>query len=124
MPSRSSRQIAAVLCAATLVAFGQGTVAAKKPRLAPWQSQAGTHARLEPGRRRTELCLCAQRAGYRRRFPAGSLGSPRFSWSADSGVVSLDADTIALAVNDHGEIAGQGNVTGSGLVPASGRATA
>ena len=30
-------------------------------------------------------------------------------------MLDLDADTSALSVNDHGEVAGQGNVTGSGL---------
>jgi probable HAF family extracellular repeat protein len=38
-----------------------------------------------------------------------------FSWSPDSGVTQLEPDTNALAVNDYSEIAGQGDVTGSGL---------
>lgn len=37
-----------------------------------------------------------------------------FSWSP-AGTVDLEWDTIALAVNDHGDIAGYGNVLGTGL---------
>ena len=115
MLSRSSTQLAVVLCAATLVALAGGIVTAEKPRHAPWQPRAEPTFDLSAV---VGLPSCANAlnevgtvVGIRREF-----GIVRgFSWSADSEVVYLDADTSALGVNDHGEIAGQGNVTGSGL---------
>ena len=116
MPSRSSKQLAIVLCAATLVALAEGIVTAEKPPHAPWQPSCGTHVRFELGRRPAELCECAQRAGHRRRDPAGVLGFCEGSPGLRTAGWSIsNVDTSALAVNDHGEIAGQGNVTGSGL---------
>jgi hypothetical protein len=115
MSSRSSKQLAVVLCAATLVAFAQGIVTADKP-----------HPAFRPGQAEPTFDLssvvgvpsCANAlnelgtvVGFRREF-----GIVRgFSWSKDGGLVSLDPDTTALAVNDHGDIAGQGDVLGSGL---------
>jgi len=115
MLSRSSKQLAVILCAATLVALAGGIVTAEKPRHPPWQPRAEPTFDLSAV---VGLPSCANAlnelgsvVGFRREF-----GIVRgFSWSTNSGVVYLDTDTSALAVNDHGEIAGQGNVTGSGL---------
>jgi len=115
MLSRSSKQLAVVLCAATLVALAEGIVTAEKSRRVPWQP------RVEPTFDLSSVVgapSCANAlnelgtiVGFRREF-----GIVRgFSWSTNNGVVYLDTDTSALAVNDRGEIAGQGNVTGSGL---------
>jgi hypothetical protein len=115
MPSRFSRQLTIVLCTATFVALSQGIVTARKPRLAQWPGHAEPTFDLSSV---VGAPSCAHAlnelgtvVGIRNEF--GILRG--FSWSAASGLVNLDTDTSALAVNDRGEIAGQGDVTGSGL---------
>jgi probable HAF family extracellular repeat protein len=112
MPSKFSRQLALVLFAATLVALLQGVVTAKKPPLAAWQLHAGDLSSVV-GVRSCAHALNELGTVVGIRMVSGFLRG--FSWSADGGVVNLELDTSALAVNDHGEIAGQGSVTGTGL---------
>jgi probable HAF family extracellular repeat protein len=115
MASRSSRQLVVVLCTAALVLLTQSIVPAERPSHAPGQRHPSSTFDLSTA---VGVPSCANAlnelgtvVGIRSEFaiPRG------FSWSAAGGVVSLDVDTSALAVNDHGEIAGQANVTGSGL---------
>lgn len=115
MPDRSSKRLAVALGAATLVALAQVLVTAQTPHLASGQRHAERTFDLSPivG---TPSCANALNepgtvVGIRNEF--GIFRG--FSWSADAGLVDLEPDTNALAVNDRGEIAGQGNVSGSGL---------
>jgi len=115
MQSRPSTRLAVALCAATLVVLARGIVTAQ----APQRASGPRHAELTfdlSSIAGTPSCANALNelgtvVGIRREF--GIFHG--FSWSADTGLVDLDPDTSALAVNDRGEIAGQDNVTGSGL---------
>lgn len=115
MSFRSSRQLAVVLCAAALVVLTQRIVTARNPRFVPGPPHAEPTFDLSPivgvGSCANALTELGTIVGIRTEF--GIVHG--FSWAADSGVVELEPDTSALAVNDHGEIAGQANVTTSGL---------
>lgn len=113
--SSMSRQLAVVLGAAALVALAQGIGTAEKPRGGPAPRPAEPTFDLSPvvgvGSCAHALNELGTVVGVRNQF--GIVYG--FSWSAESGLLDLEPDTSALAVNDHGEIAGQGNVLGSGL---------
>ena len=116
MPFRPSTRLAVALCAATLVVLAQEIVTAQTPQRASGQRPAEPTFDLSPivG---TPSCANALNelgtvVGIRNEF--GIFRG--FSWSADAGLVDLGTDTSALAVNDHGEIAGQGNYSGGGLI--------
>jgi hypothetical protein len=104
-----------MLCAAALVALGGQGVAAKRPSLAGRQLDVKPIVDVSAV---VGVPSCANAlnelgtvVGVRRQFgiPYG------FSWSVSGGLVTLEPDTTALAVNDLGEMAGYGDVTGTGL---------
>jgi uncharacterized membrane protein len=115
MASRSSRRRAALLAAAALVVLTYDAVTAGKPqgdsppsRVEPMFDLASVVGVPSCANALNELGTIV---GVRNEF--GILRG--FSWSAGAGAVDLGANTTALAVNDRGEIAGQGDVLGSGL---------
>src|SRR5262245_10724279 len=114
MLSRAPGKLAAGLCAATLVVFAQG-VTARKPSFDPVPLESKPIIDLSSFLAVPSCALGLNDLGT----VVGSrniFGLPYgFSWSADTGVVDLDRDTTALAVNDLGEIAGQDHVAGTGL---------
>jgi probable HAF family extracellular repeat protein len=115
MQPRSSRHVGLVLCATTLVVLSQPNVAAQRPPLAASPPQAeptfDMSSVVGAGSCANALTELGTVVGIRKEF--GIFHA--FSWSPDRGVTQLEPDTNALAVNDYGEIAGQGDVSGSGL---------
>jgi hypothetical protein len=112
-----SKQLAVLTCAAALVALADAGVGAAKPQARPPTPQLAAAPTLDLSSV-VGVPSCANGlnelgtvVGIRYEF-----GIPRgFSWTAGGGVVTLEPDTNALAVNDLGEIAGQGDVSGSAL---------
>jgi hypothetical protein len=114
-PLRSSRRPAVLLPTALLIVLAQAIGIAGTPRQAPRPLRVtpvlDLGAVVGSGSCAHALNELGTAVGVRREF-----GLVRgFSWSPDAVPSDLGPDTTALAVNDRGEIAGQGNVTGTGL---------
>ena len=124
MLSRSSKQLAVVLCAATLVALAEGIVTGEKSRRVPWQP------RVEPTFDLSSVVgvpSCANALnelgsvvgfGMNSGFCEGSPGPRTAGWSISTRIPARSQSTITARSPV------RAMSPGAGLVPASGRATA
>jgi len=110
------RYLATAGCVAAAVALSPGSLAAGKhlgsPRPPAAEPTFDLSAIVGVPSCANALSELGTVVGVRRTI--GSLVRG-FSWSKAAGVVDLERDAIPFAVNDRGEMAGQGDVTGSGL---------